>query len=207
MDKCLANVTNASPERQPRQASALSSDWQEMQKKSTFGLTPAQLGRLLAVSARAADSADAMAEDQAREMLLQEYLSRRLSEEPLLAKILLQQTCRPVAEIQLLLERTMKATLLDPRCDLAFLQAIKDHNKRLSAMIASGPQTLMTATLYYAAVAAALVYHNQRISRYTIENLAERFSALTQRSWIDGELRDLFLHAAAVCRRAGPGRQ
>ena len=185
----------------------MSSDPQEMAKRSTFDLTPAQLGRLLAATAKTADSTDAMVEDQAKKRLLQEYLSRRLSEEPSFETALLSGTGRSTGEIRGFLDRSMKETLLDPQCDLVLLKAIKDHSKRLSAMVASGPQTLMTATVYYGAVAAALIYHNQRISQYTIEDLAGRFLALTQRSWIDLELRDLFTRAAAICRQTRTDRE
>jgi hypothetical protein len=164
-------------------------------------LTPAQLGRLLAVSAWAVDSADAMMEDQAKTRLLQEYLNRRLADEPSFVEEWRSGTNQPTAGIQPLLNRSVKETLLDPRCDLAILKAIKDHSKRLSAMVASGSQTLIAATVYYGAVASAMVYHDQRISRYTYENLSVRFLALAQRSWVDRELRELFTLAAAACRR------
>ena len=185
----------------------MSWDWLEMAKKSTFGLTPAQLGRLLAVSARTVDSADAMVEDQAKEKLLQEHLSRRLSDALSSPEVLPSGTEPPVAETVKLPDGSLKEALLDPQCDLAVLRTIKDHNKRLSAMVASGSQTLITATLYYAAVAAALVYQNQRISQYSHEDLAERFLALTQRSWIDRDLRGLFARAAALCRQTRTNRE
>ena len=45
-----------------------------MEKKSTYGLRPAQLARLLDVSARAAESADLTSDDQIRSALLREAI-------------------------------------------------------------------------------------------------------------------------------------
>jgi len=184
----------------------LPSNRQETAKKSTFGLTPAQLGRLLAVSAWTADSADTVMEDEANARLLQEYLNRRLADEPSLVEEWRSGTNLPAAGIQPLLNRSFKETLLDPHCDLAVLKIVKDHSKRLSARVASGSQALIAATVYYGAVASAMVYHDQRISRYTYENLGARFLALTQRSWVDRELRELFTLAAAACRQTRTDR-
>ena len=58
----------------------------------------------------------------------------------------------------------------------------------------------MTTTIYYAAIAAALVHHDERITKYSWETLAERFSLLAQRMWIDQDIRDLFARAAGLCR-------
>ena len=207
MDRYIPYSADVALERRPQRRIVLSLDPREMTKKSTFDLTPAQLGRLLAVSVRTADSADAMVEEETKARLLQEHLGRRLSDAPSFAETLSAGMNRPIAEIQALLDRSVKETLLDSRCDLAVLKAVKDYSKKLSAMVASGPQTLITATIYYAAVASAMLYHSQQISQYTQENLAERFLALTQRSWIDRDLLDLFARAAVTCRqiRTDPG--
>lgn len=206
MDGCVSYFDGVATGPRPDGGGALPLNRQETAKKSTFGLTPVQLGRLLAVSAWTVDSADAMMEDQAKAMLLQEYLNRRLADEPSFVEEWRSGLNQPAAGIQSLLNRSVKETLLDPQCDLAVLKAIKDHSKRLSAMVASGSQALIAATIYYGAVASAMVYHDQRISRYTYENLGARFLALTQRSWVDRELRELFALAAAACRRTRTDR-
>lgn len=206
IDGCVSYFDGVAAGPGPEGGSASPLNRQETAKKSTFGLTPAQLGRLLAVSAWTADSADAMMEDQANARLLQEYLNRRLADEPLFVEEWRSGTSQPATGVQPLLNRSVKETLLDPHCDLAVLKAIKDHSKRLSAMVASGSQTLIAATIYYGAVASAMVYHDQRISQYTYENLGARFLALTQRSWVDRELQELFTLAAAACRRTRTDR-
>jgi len=170
-------------------------------EKSTYGLKPSQLGRLLAASAGALESREAMAGDQANETLLQQYLSRRLSSEPSFEEALLSAGGRSVEEVRPLLDRSMREVLLDPECDLAVLKAVKDHSKRRSAMVTSGSETLTTTALYYAAIAAALVYHGERITTYSTESLERRFSLLAERPWMDSECKALFVRAAEWCRR------
>jgi len=131
------------PEYRPRLKTAFLRDWESMEKKSTFGLTPSQLGRLLAASVRTTESVDTMTDDQANERLLQKHLSRRLAEEPSFEKAMLSGAKRPISEVQLLLDRSVRETLFDPQCDIAILQAIKEHGKRLSATVTSGSETLI----------------------------------------------------------------
>jgi hypothetical protein len=171
-----------------------------MEKESTFGLTPAQLGRLLAVSARTEESADEMVEDRTRENLLQQHLLRRLSDHPYGQRDLSFETRQSTGEIPPQPDRSVKEALLDPRCDPDVLRVIKNHNKKLSATITSGPETAVTTTIYYAAIASALVYHHDRISQYSYTNLAERFTSQAQRAWLDQELKNLFVKAAEMCR-------
>ncbi len=180
-----------------------------MKDKSIYGLKPSQLGRLLSVSAQIPESASDMSEDQTRAALFRDHLGKRLADEPDLLELLgcvggqITNLTPPV------LDRSLQELLLDPQSSLPILQAIKDHGKRLSAAVSSGAQTLVMTTLYYAAIAAAIVHHDQRITKYSRENLAERFSLLAQRTWIDEEIRGLFVQAAERCqeREKGGGGQ
>ncbi len=67
-------------------------------------------------------------------------------------------------------------------------------------MVTSGSETLIATTVYYAAIAAALVHHGQRISQYSCGSLGQRFSLLAERTWIDADVRKLFAQAAGLCR-------
>ena len=171
-----------------------------MTKKSIYGLKPSQLGRLLSVSARVPKSVSDVSEDQTKEALFRDRLGRRLGDEPDLQETLKSVSAPAGGLAPHTLDRSLKDLLLDPQSDATVLQALKDHTKRLSATVTSGSQTLVTTTIYYAAIAAVLVHHDQRITKYSWENLTERFSLLAQRMWIDEEIRGLFAHAAECCR-------
>ena len=176
-----------------------------MTKKSIYGLKPSQLGRLLSVSARVPESVSDVSEDQIKEALFRDRLGRRLGDEPDLQETLKSVSAPAAGLAPHTLDRSLKDLLLDPQSDATVLQAIKNHTKRLSATVTSGSQTLVTTTIYYAAIAAALVHHHERITKYSWENLTERFSLLAQRMWIDEEIRGLFARAAECCREKSQG--
>jgi hypothetical protein len=174
-----------------------------MKKKSIYGLKPSQVGRLLSVSARVPESVSDMSDDQIKETVFRDRLNRRLSDDPSFRDALMSVSGRSTGCVSGSLDRSLKEVLLDPGCSATMLQAIKDHSKRLSATVTSGSETLITKTIYYAAIAAAMVHHGERISKYPRESLAQRFSLLAQRQWMDPELRGLFAQAAQLC---GPDR-
>lgn len=172
-----------------------------MEKKSIYGLKPSQLGRLLSVSARVPESVSDMTEDQMKEAAFRDHLSKRLSDDPSFGETLRSISGQSTGCAPGLLDRSLKEVLLDAQYGANVLQAIKDHNKRLSATVTSGSQTLVTTTVYYAAIAAAIVHHDERITKYSWGNLDERFSLLAQRAWVDGDVRVLFAQAAECCRK------
>jgi hypothetical protein len=172
-----------------------------MKRKSTYGLTPAQLVRLLDVSANAVEAMDVMSDDQARNALLSEHLSRRLSHDPALQEALLHTPGQSDSHVQSLLDRSLRDALLAPGSDKALLRALKDHNKKLFSKITSGHEHLIGMTIYHAAIASALVHHGQRITQYSYENLEKRFAMLADKTWMACELKALFLQAATICRQ------
>jgi hypothetical protein len=172
-----------------------------MEKKSTYGLRPAQLARLLDVSARAAESADLMSDDQIRHTLLREHLSRRLSHDESLRDALLAAPGQTGSRIRALLDRSLRDALLAPENDTTLLRVIKDQGKRLSGRVASGHENQIGITVYHAAIASALVHHGQKITQYAYEALEQHFSALAGQTWMVCELQALFTEAAKSCRQ------
>jgi hypothetical protein len=172
-----------------------------MKRKSTYGLKPTQLARLLHVSATAAESTDMMSEDQTRSDLLGEYLSRRLSNDLPLREALLAASGQSESQVQSLLDRSLQDALLAPDVDKILLRVIKEHGKKLSSKIASGPENLIGITIYHAAIASALVHHGQRITQYSYETLEKHFTSLAGQKWMVCELRALFMQAAKSCEQ------
>lgn len=172
-----------------------------MKRKSTYGLTPRQLVRLLDVSVNAPESIDVMSEDQTRNALLSEHLSRRLSDDLPLREALLAASGLSESQVQSLLDGSLRDALLAPEDDQALLRVIKDYSKKLSSRIVSGPENRIGITIYHAAIASALVHHGQRIAQYSYETLERHFPALAGQPWMVCELRALFLQAAKSCQQ------
>ena len=95
--------------------------------------------------------------------------------------------------------RSLGEALLNPGSDLGMLRAIKECTKTLSSSLDSKTETALTRTLYFAALAGALVYHDAKITQLSYKRLAESFALLTEKAWMAEELIGLFSAARRIC--------
>jgi len=58
----------------------------------------------------------------------------------------------------------------------------------------------VAVTIYFAAIANALLFHQAKITSYSYESLEISFKKLIKKSWMPQRLRQLFVEAAEVCR-------
>ena len=102
-------------------------------------------------------------------------------------------------------ERPVQEILLDESSSLATLKRVKNYGKKLARrQIESGStDDIVAVAIYYAAIASALVHHQQRITSYDGSYLGRSFSFLAEKSWMSPELTCLFHRAAGVCQRQG----
>jgi len=168
-------------------------------KPCAFELDRQQLSRLLAAgidgeppSGRPVGGADGSRPSRAA--ALREALSA-----------LMAQPCDRVAILQ---GRTTGSLLLDRQTDPAILRLVKEHGKTL--VRAGGPRTSRDAavTVYYAAIASALVHHREKITHFPHGALSRSFRTLCAKRWIPVELRSLFAEAQGLCEEhpdPGPG--
>jgi hypothetical protein len=89
--------------------------------------------------------------------------------------------------------------LQDPTTDVSIIRMTKDYGRKLSAGAKSEAEHHTANTIYYAAIAHALVHHNQKISKLSYEDLRESFCQLSREDWIPKNLRDLFSRASEYC--------
>jgi hypothetical protein len=92
--------------------------------------------------------------------------------------------------------------LLNPPADREVLVALKNYGKR-RAMLAGTSTAEYDAvlTLYFAAIASALVFRGENISAHSHVTLAAAFDTLSAKPWMVPELTDLLARAQAVCRQ------
>jgi len=55
--------------------------------------------------------------------------------------------------------------------------------------------------IYYASIAGALVFHQEKITQHSYGKLQEAYADLEQKKWIPSDLKDLFKREKAVCRQ------
>lgn len=98
--------------------------------------------------------------------------------------------------------RPLSELILSPITELAVLQTIKDHGKQLARRPGcSDSERDCGLSLYFAAIASALVFHGQKITTHSWESLQRSFAALIEKPWMTQELRALLARAREACRQ------
>ena len=86
--------------------------------------------------------------------------------------------------------------LEDSKTDISIIRMTKDYGRKLSTNYKSEAEHHTANTIYYAAIAHALVYHDRKITKYSNEDLQKSFCQLSKEGWIPKNLRDLFTKAS-----------
>jgi hypothetical protein len=89
--------------------------------------------------------------------------------------------------------------ILDSQTSITLLTEIKDYTKQLGATAPDNIQRDSALAIYYAAIAAALVFHKERISRYSYKQLGQSFHKLCKNDWIGTDLTGLYKKAIDYC--------
>ena len=85
--------------------------------------------------------------------------------------------------------------LTNPQTDLEVLKMIKNHAKERGTATASRMEREVALTVYFAAIAGALVFHHARISQHNDRKLQGAFDSLSIRAGIPAALSALFQKA------------
>ncbi len=171
-----------------------------MDNESIHGLRLDQLAHVFSLGVGDPDPACLQGDDERLAGRLRDQLSCVPPGGSLLADSLAMMVGRLGYEVQAAAGRSLQEVLLSAQTDLGLLQAIKDCSKRLSAGLDSKTEAAMATTIYYAALASALVHHDRRITRRSYDELERSFMAFAARKWIPPELAVLFQRAGDHCR-------
>jgi len=90
--------------------------------------------------------------------------------------------------------------ILDADTELAVLAKIKEHGKELSTATDSEVERDVGLTVYFAALAGALLYHGERITSYSYAAMADAFNRLAAKRWMEPRLARHFSKAARECK-------
>ncbi|UCD52918.1 MAG: hypothetical protein JSW27_09810 [Phycisphaerales bacterium] len=172
-----------------------------MEKKTTYGLRLEQMASLFAMGADAPDIATPKDDDETLRALLREQLMCVEPKGSLLRDTLAMMMDRAAGRPGLSRERPLGEILLQPHSDMNLLEAIKDASKTLSVTLDSQTETALARTVYFAAIAAALVHHDVKITQNSYDVLAESVATLKDKPWMAAELAELFAQAQEICRR------
>jgi len=171
-----------------------------MENESIHGLRLDQLADVFSIGTDDPDPAGADGHDEKMAGPLREQLSCVLPKGSLLFDALIMMMGRLGCDVRSLAGRSLLEVLLSPHTDIGLLQAIKDCGKRLSAGLDSRMEAAMATTIYYAALASALVHHQRKITQYSYDALDRSFTTFAAKKWIAPELATLFQRAGGICR-------
>lgn len=169
------------------------------QESKISSVSPEKLAQLWDIGSDVHDEAAERtggSEDRYAE-LLRDWMARQLPPDPGLQELLpeaLGQLCR---ELRPFSGDSIGALLTNPQTDPQVFTRLKDYAKELGAA-ASQVEREVTLTVYFAAIASALVFHDARISQHSGKKLAAAFGTLSRRSGMPPELLSLFQKAAKV---------
>ena len=159
-------------------------------------LRPDQLASLMEVGAgrRRVDAReDQPAADELATMLYEEVLPD--DSHPNSPRVVLGRPCDELRSYCTIAELLFASAL-----DLIALTALKDYAKRLPERKPSGSTKAVATAIYYAAIAAALVSRNEKITEHGYEDLAAYFAELANKPWMTADLRALFEKARDTCQ-------
>ena len=166
---------------------------------STYGLRLDQMKNLFFMGTEPVDSGDKRDDNEKMADLLHEQLTRTLPRGSLLLDALFMMLNRQGCDTRPLAGRSLGEVFLDPNSDVELLEAIKNCSKKLSAALDSQAEAALATTLYFAALASALVYHDKRVTQSTYKKLEESFASLMQKQWMTREMIALFSRAQRIC--------
>jgi hypothetical protein len=94
--------------------------------------------------------------------------------------------------------RSVRDCLLAANTPLPVLQEIKEYHQRIAGTSGSHAERRVATAVYFAAIASALVFQQQRMTSYSDGALREALSKLLAKSWLAPELKALLEKATAV---------
>ena len=114
---------------------------------------------------------------------------------------------RPCEELQPHEGRVLVDVLLDKAVELAVTKTLKDYARKLGH--AGMPETTerATKTIYYAAIASALVFHQTKITQLSYEALDQGFALFEAKPWVIPEFKELFSRARDICQTVLAGTE
>jgi hypothetical protein len=164
----------------------------------TSGLEADKLHELFRICSEVPPAEEQTDSDQEKTELLQDILAETLPVE--VPKGNLNERLTTLCQISGISSgESINNLLSNTKTDASLLRKIKDYFKKQSAATKSESEHEVANTVYYAAIASALVNHGIRISSFSYKNLLESFDRLTQENWISKDIVQLFVKAQKVC--------
>ena len=169
-------------------------------EQTTFGLSRAKIARLMQIGTEKgqADQGPPVPEDTA-ELLYEQMIQPLVPDsgsgaDASVSPVPADRLATPKATV------AIGAALRDRTTAVSALQRLKEMGRRRFSDGKTEPQREVGLTIYYGAIANALMFHNLRITRLSYSELQRSFGELGNRPWMPPDLQALFLEAVRTCQ-------
>jgi hypothetical protein len=168
-------------------------------RPTTFGLNPNKLAGLWNIGSDTDEAEKSDDTSNKKTELLRDLLSGPLPTHSPKAASRVKKQMHPKSIIHFLTDAPIEKLLYNPETDIILLRKVKDYGKKLSGNAKSQVEYQVANTVYFAAIASALVFHDRRITKFSYKNLEGYFRRLDRENWIPESLRRLFTKAREYC--------
>ena len=168
---------------------------------TTFGLKPDKLVQLWNIGEKTDRTNTEENQDQLKSELLRDRLAQKIPLDYLVAQILPKALAQICKNIQPFTGNSYNILLCDPLTEITILKKIKEDNKKIIQHMNSGSEYDVLVAVYYAAIASALVYHDQRITSFSYSHLKDKYISLLENNWLTQDLRNLYQQALYFCSK------
>ncbi|MFC1633571.1 hypothetical protein ACFL5Z_01905 [Planctomycetota bacterium] len=166
-----------------------------------FDLTQEQKSRLLKLGRRS-KSHEWIADGKQRKTdVLYDVLNCPLPLEPSVVNSLPSVVRGLSSRLYSLAGRPIGNLLQDSATDITTIVRIKEYAKEAGTSADSEEESEVFLAVYYAAIASALLFHNQKITQHSYSDLERFFYSFTKEKWVLNELRELFQKAQEYCQK------
>jgi len=168
-------------------------------RSQDFDLTKDQKSRLLNLGLRSRPCELGTDERERKTDMLYDVLAQPLPINSSVADSLPAVVRGLSSRLQSLAGQPIGNLLQNPGTDMAIILRIKEYAKKSGTSTDSQEKSDVFLAVYYAAIASALVFHNQKITQHSYSDLKHFFCSFAQNDWILDELISLFNHARRCC--------
>ena len=90
--------------------------------------------------------------------------------------------------------------LQNPERGISVIKEIKEYAKQSGTSAKSEIESDIFLVIYYGTIANALLFHNQKITQHSYNDLEQFFCSFAKKDWILDELTELFKKAQEYCQ-------
>lgn len=168
-------------------------------KSQNFDLTQDQKSRLLKLGCRSKSHERSPDNKQRKTDMLYDVINGPLPVDPSLVNSLPVVVRGLSSRLRSLAGERIGNLLQNPATDITTITRIRQYAKESGTSTDSEDTREIFLAVYYAAIASALLFHNEKITQHSYADLEKFFYSFLKSDWILDELVSLFTRAQKYC--------